>query len=327
MHRNNSKYGHDVLLSDYVGVSRQTPILGEIQHSLFLSRFHFDSHGRIGPPRKTGAFPFPFFSWQNLIPFKNQVPIGDPLIYCLASEKDRPQHPSPKYSTSRYPLVMPKLNEERAPHERESNYRRLVAFAREYSGADRVNLLLHPKEYRSGISDNLKSIAGTELVMHLQNTPFEATRHSLALLENSSAVYSDYLGTHLFRAKAFFSLPTYISAFSPETKWPYEPRIRDLLEYFGSNALPLVEEISIARELLGFSHRKEPEELRQLLFRPDLPSNFRALLVASYKTSRRAKVSFRQSKLFGRHPLFRAIRRRFIRPLWVARQNFLEKTG
>lgn len=272
--------------------------MGEIQHSLFISTHHFEASGKIGPRRKTGAWFLPFFSWNNLLPFPNQIPIGDPEYYRLLLPKALDEMPS-VFLAEKYklPMVMPKLNEELSVEERLRDYVRLTKFASDQTGSREFQVRLHPKDL--GLLKPLRDLLRAEYSLFTpQDSAYSGMSAHLQVLGNASVIVSDYFGAHAFRANAFFQTHVLVNS---ETAFhsAIHPGVQELFEEFQKLPLESAERVLISKELLGIPQVKGPDELSELLFRPTWGPSTRRLLVAGYRTTRRWQVKLRRiRKLF-----------------------------
>lgn len=313
MHRYNRKYGHDQILRTYCGLQDDLPVLGELQHSLFVSRNHFDSRGEIGPPRKTGAMGFPFFSWNALIPFKNQVPIGDPLIYDPQIQRAQLNE---NHQDDRIPLVMPKFNEELSTDERLDNYRQLIRSAAEYSSSQ-VRVSLHPGD--AELEDQLARDASVVISPKSEKslTAYERLSFSMTQIAQSSLLVSDYFAAHVFRATYFFEIPVRVIELTHQIPW--SPKVKELIEDFQSTPEDSKARLEIARIILGTGLKKGAPELRNLLYRECLSLPSRKAIVSAYKSSRRVGVRIRESRFGGKSKIASWYHRKIAQPIWASK--------
>jgi hypothetical protein len=295
VHRHNRKYGHNQILAHYCGVDTSLPIMGEVQHSLFLSTHHFKSDGEIGPPRTFGAMGAPLFSWNSLLPIRNQIAIGDPLLY--ASPGIEALSSSVGDEDSTIPLVMPKLNEELNEEQRRKDYLRLSEIAREVSSSERVLLSVHPLDL--GLAQKLAQVEeGIDVSQTVKSTPRTEEKKVLdafSKLNTKRLIVSDYFGAHIFRANAYFGSKIYVDAEKALNR-AIHPTLRPLLLEFLALATDDIQRQVISHQFMGTKLKREPSELKQLLYRQELPPLSRRIWVASYKTSRRAAVQIRKLK-------------------------------
>jgi hypothetical protein len=311
MHRHNRKYGHSAVLSSYCGQPGSKPILGEIQHSLFLSTHHFDSSMKLGPRRESGRLGVKFFSWNRILPFKNQVPIGDPLWYVLPGEKDKlPQFGRPTLDTIR---VMPKLNEELDPIARVEGYAELLGKTLEkYPGKD-VVVSLHPRDHQltGQLADSVDR-TGWRLSKpaERQAEGKEAARSTLLSLADCDMIVSDYIGAHVIRGCAMMGIPFDLLS-SQALHRMIHPRMLERLEELLNPLTDFDTKVMISQEILGLEFVRSREELASLLYgSPQQPEVVGRIRVASYKKLRRWRVRLRESSFWGRSRLARYFRKK-----------------
>lgn len=293
-------------------------VLGEIQHSLFLSTRHFKANGEIGPRRESGRNPFvPLFSWQGILPFKFQVPIGDPLLY--SNELHTLLLESSSFKKSLCPVVMPKLNEELSPDDRINDYRRLIQFAADVTGQQSLTISLHPKDLwtMSALEKNTKVQI---LPARVKAEKPESLLDSLNRLKNAPLVISDYYGAHIFRANAFFGTPVVVNQ---ETAL-HSAIDRNFMEYlsaFEDERNNPTKRIELSKLIVGQSHKKTPQELAEILF-PYRSRPVTRVIVGSYKKGRIGLVRLRRLA-----ELFRKARARIRAKLGSESQIRLEATS
>ena len=268
MHRYNNKYGYGQILRDYCGQGHDVPIWGEIQHALFLNTRYFTAEGRLGPPREQlQRFPR-LLSWQNLLPFPHQIPIGDPFVY--AGDIGRPETQlvgglsDDEDDDDDYVVFMPKLNDEVPLDERLQDYLAGAREASEQSGNSRLLVALHPREktHRDFYEKSLSDVA--DVVWAGDDYSGGATAWSQALIAGSSKLFSDYFGAHVFRASWFFERPVTIVGDSPLNP-ATNARMVDFLRSFLDASEETAEQRAIARAVLGVEYRRESGELADIL--------------------------------------------------------------
>lgn len=294
MHRYNNKYGYGDILRAYCGAKPSTPVWGEIQHSLFLNTHYFSADGRLGPPREQlQRFPR-LLSWQNLLPFPYQIPIGDPLLYqqegkgiSLSAEMTIPG------LRGDYAVFMPKLNDEVPLPERLSHYVTGARLALEQSGSQPLVIALHPREtqYDAEVDTALADIA--PVLWAPADFPGGSAAWSQNLVRHSKRVFSDYFGAHVFRASWIHDVPVGLvgdRVVNPAT----HPAMLDYLWGFLEAPSNLVTQREIAGVVLGASFVRSREELsdiagfigwKRLLGRP---------VRVVYQRIRRARVARRR---------------------------------
>ncbi len=263
MHRYNNKYGYGDILRRYCGAPETTPIWGEVQHSLFLNTRYFTAAGKLGPPREQlQKFPR-LLSWQKLLPFPYQVPIGDPLLYS-AVRNGSPQDSPLQLASKEFAVFMPKLNDEVPVIDRTVEYQRTLREAIERVAPLPVVLALHPREYehREAI---LRQIGGdAEVVWAPERYPGGSIAWSQQLIQQAKLVVSDYFGAHVFRSTALFRTPTLLlgaSLFNPGFHPVMANLARDFLEAMGDTEAQQV----IAKRALGSEYQRSPQELADIL--------------------------------------------------------------
>lgn len=316
MHRHNRKYGYGDILKTYCGVDPSWPILGEVQHSLFVSSHFFTSDGHIGPRRPTGRRGLLLFSWQYLLPFPHQWAIGDPLVYeedlwaranqagvdTLLSALDGPV------------LVMPKMNQELGPNRRLSDYTKLISRARSLAEGRAIHVSLHPLDWQLG--ERLVESLGISLAPPPQDgaSPQALAVDSVMRMSAASLVVSDYFGAHVFRASAFFKRPVWVDPSAMHDA--IHPWISTIFAQFLQLEADNPARVTLSERVLGFEHRRTREELRNRLFMPHVPLPARRTLVAGYKTLRRVGVRIRESKFLGKSSPWQSWTRKVRMPLW-----------
>jgi hypothetical protein len=264
MHRYNNKYGYGQILRDYCGQGQDVPIWGEIQHALFLHTRYFRADGRLGPPREQlQRFPR-LLSWQTLLPFPHQIPIGDPLLYAkrlgVSDTKLADGFPGP----GDYGVLMPKLNDEVPLDERRKHYLTGAREAVEQSGTERLLIALHPREksHRDFFEEALSDLA--EVVWAEDGYLGGATAWSQALVAGSSRLFSDYFGAHVFRASWFFERPVSIVGDFPINPATNTTMVEYLRGFLDAND-DMATQRSVAHAVLGVEYRREPGELADIL--------------------------------------------------------------
>jgi hypothetical protein len=265
--------------------------MGEVQHSLFLSTHHFSVGGRIGPPRTTGAGRFPLFSWHSLLPFKNQVPVGDPIWY------DRPIFQRlddliPEIlSDDKVCLVMPKLNEELSVEERLRDYRKLISFALEASGNALVALSVHPRDapLQGHLTDGIQVFPSQSFFSEISGG-----HNKLSELRQASMLVTDYFGAHVFRSSFYFNKPVFLGGDSLFHR-AIHPSIRPYLLDFVRMPADSKQRSKISALFLGAENWLDPASLNWLLFQPEMPRLEKVIHVAVYKHSRRFRVHTRRA--------------------------------
>lgn len=312
MHRHNSKYGYGKILRDACGKPSNEPIMGEVQHSLFVSTHFFTQDGRVGPPRPQGRGFIPLLSWQKLLPFRFQIPIGDPIAYwpvlAQISEVTSSQ------DSAGIPLVMPKLNDELDTSTRIAQYLDLVSIAREVSESDSVRISLHPRD--ASLYAELEKRTNNTLIFDskISSGPLEALETSLRLMAESSMVVSDYFAAHVFRASALFHKPIHVPSLA--LNYPISPEMKALFKDFLLASPNNDLQAEISRIILGNNYKRDVEELNEILFRPQWPKQLTRIFVSGYKLTRRSLVRVRESRFGKRNSSISKFVERFIQPRW-----------
>ena len=264
MHRYNNKYGYGQILREYCGQGQDVPIWGEIQHALFLNTRYFTADGRLGPPREQlQRFPR-LLSWQTLLPFPHQVPIGDPMLYFEGHGSGGESAPETSSQPSDYGLFMPKLNDEVALDVRRDHYVAGAREAAEKSDTGHLLVALHPREraHREYLEGGLGAVA--DVVWADDDHPGGATAWSQALIAGSSKLFSDYFGAHVFRASWFFERSVTIVGDSPINPATH-PTMVEYLQAFLAAQHSIADQRAIARTVLGVDYRREHNELANIL--------------------------------------------------------------
>jgi len=264
MHRYNNKYGYGRILRRFCGVSQNTPIWGEIQHALFLNTHYFTADGRLGPPREQRQrFPR-LLSWQNLLPFPHQIPIGDPLLYANVSVEGESVSSGDVSVSGDYTVLMPKLNDEVPRDERARHYLGAAKEARELSGNDRLLVALHPREkvHRSFFEQHLGPMG--EVVWADDEYPGGPTAWSQKLLAQSTRLFSDYFGAHVFRASWFFDLPVSIIGPAPINSATHSTMLEHLTAFLDAQG-QLEGQKMVSQTVLGVQFVRSAEELTDIL--------------------------------------------------------------
>lgn len=320
MHRHNRKYRHSELLLGAVGQPDSCPILGEVQHSLFVSTHHFTSTGTVGPPRRCGREGIPFFSWNDLLPFNRQVPIGDPLLYRpkpLATELKASMDQRKKV------LIMPKFNAERKREERIAGYRQLVDVTRERFPHSHYILQVHPDD-RENIAGSSKLFSGIEIsaVSYLQ---VNTSLYLQAPPPHTVAISSDYFGAHVFRANLYLGIPSVVSG-QEALHSAIDRTLFPLFESYLAAHTDFEVQLQISEEVLGQRFMRNSDELRELLIGRHPGSLPIKLWVAGYKYQRQLRVKTRNSRWLGSSPIAKLVRKKFLRPVW-REKALTEKTN
>lgn len=266
MHRFNSRYGYGRILKQYCGVPADTPIWGEVQHSLFMNTRYFSADDVLGPEREQlRRFPR-LLSWQTILPFPHQLPIGMPLGYFLRMHQDEFVFP-PGYENLRgepFTLAMPRMDKDLSIEERVRRYRALVDGGKSSGDGVQVVIAPHPSEVKN--RDVLEAEFSKDAIILWRGKAdaIQETIWSFALMQHATELWSNYFGAHVFQAAAFFRTPTRIigdSVFRPT----YHPNINAHLHTFTEAEGDITTQAEVASNVLGLQHLKSPEELRHIL--------------------------------------------------------------
>jgi hypothetical protein len=294
MHRYNKLYGYGDLLRDYCGGRPDQPIWGEVQHSLFMNIYHFRESGPLGPPREQlGRFPR-LLSWQKILPFPHQLPIGIPLAYFL--DKNREQFALPAgYESLRdtnYVLVMPRMDKDITIDKRIAKYRALVEEGLSNDPGRHLVFALHPKDGDN--KDLLEKEFGQygEFVWRGKTDPITDLKASFALVQNASEMWSNYFGAHVFQAAAFFRAPTKLFG-EGLFKDNYHENMTRYLRAFYDATGDIDTQAEVGSQVLGLEYLRSADELRDILGFTGAKALLGKPVKAAYKILRRYKVKWR----------------------------------
>lgn len=322
VHRHNRKYGHDLILKAYCGVSLAERILGEVQHSFFVSNHHFDSSGVIGPPRTSGkSWLAPLFSWNGILPFRHQIPIGDPLIYSDLISDSVAEETCGKTLTHKDQrvLVMPKMNQELSPDDRVRDYLNLIAWAKEIRPSSEPWIQLHPLDLQlsTKLGDAALVVKEDERGAAHRN-PGDHTIARTMQMSKFDLLVSDYIGAHSIRANAFFGAALAIHSAEHSLR-PIHPSMRSYVHELSDPGIDPIEARKISSLLLGFAQKRAPDELADLLFHPALVRPIKRIWLAGYQKRRRVLVRVRNSRFLGKSPVIKRLRRQIGHKIWARR--------
>lgn len=290
--------------------------MGEVQHSFFVSTHHFDVNGKIGPPRSSGKNPLvPLFSWNEILGFKHQRAIGDPLMYSPTLRQYDWSASQPRTPAGSV-LVMPKKNNEETYSARVNSYKKLISFARVVAPREELLLSLHPsdRDIQEQLCQSLDFLKSFKPLMAATNyAPGEGTVEQLS---RARLIVSDYFGAHLIRANAYFgaeySLPANYGM-PVATDKNLRPILEELLRL--PSGCPVAQEM--CRELVGVPNKMSVEELTNTLYRPEEPQLTKRIVIAGYQKWRRTKVHLRQSKWVGKSWPVKQFRQHILARLWA----------
>lgn len=296
MHRYNNKYGYGQILREYCQVPEGTPIWGEVQHSLFMNTRYISADGRIGPPREQLArFPR-LLSWQTILPFPHQIPIGMPFGYLLKMHQRRFELP-PEFDDLRgqkFTLVMPRMDNDLPLGVRIDRYEELINGSLSSGRNPLIVVAPHPSELKNKTELERRFSNRAVLLWRGKADPLQESLWSLALMQHAEELWSDYFGAHAFQAVAFFETPTLIfgtNAFRSN----YHPNITGHLKAFEEAAGDVETQAEIAREVLGLQHLREPSELRKILGFTGVKRLAGKPIKFAYRKYRQRKVHRRQA--------------------------------
>lgn len=297
MHRFNKLYGYGNILRTYCNAKPDQPIWGEVQHSLFMNTHHFRESGPLGPPRdQLGRFPR-LLSWQTVLPFPHQLPIGMPLAYFLAMHTE--QFPLPdgyeNLAGKDFVLVMPRMDKDITVDTRIKKYRALVEEGLSEDPGRHLVFALHPKDGAN--RDLLEKEFGHygEFVWRGKTDPITDLKWSFALVKHASEMWSNYFGAHVFQAAAFYRAPTKLFG-RGLFKDTYHANITDHLRAFHDASDDIDTQAEVASRVLGLHHVRPADELRDLLGFAGIKSVTAKPTRALYKSLRRYKVKWRVAK-------------------------------
>ncbi len=297
MHRFNRLYGYGDILRNYCGVESEKPIWGEVQHSLFMNIYHFTGDGHLGPLRdQMGRFPR-LLSWQTILPFPHQLPIGIPLAYFL--EMHQEEFPLPDgYEHLRetdFVLVMPRMDKDIKLDKRIERYRALIEEGLSKQPGRHLVFALHPKDAAN--KDILEKEFGKygEFVWRGKTDATTDLKWSFALVQNASEMWSNYFGAHVFQAAAFFRAPTRLFG-DNLFRNVYHENLTPYLEDFYNTADNIDTQADVASKVLGLEHVRPVDELRDILGFTGVKSLLGKPVRFAYRRLRRIKVHWRVAR-------------------------------
>jgi len=297
MHRYNKMYGYSDILHTYCNAPANQPIWGEVQHSLFMNIFHFRESGPAGPPREQlGRFPR-LLSWQKILPFPHQLPIGIPLAYFLAMHQEQFSLPEGygHLANTDFVLVMPRMDKDISIDKRMIKYRALVDEGLAGDPGRHLVFALHPKDAAN--KDALEKEFGRhgEFVWRGKTDPVTDLKASFALVQQASEMWSNYFGAHVFQAAAFFDSPTKLFGKGLFKPTYHDNMTRHLREFYDA-ADNIARQSDIAGQVLGLQYVRPVEELREMLGFTGVKALLARPVKAAYKTLRRYKVKWRVAR-------------------------------
>ena len=297
MHRYNKLYGYGDLLHTYCGAPLDRPIWGEVQHSLFMNTHHFRESGPLGSPREQlGRFPR-LLSWQKILPFPHQIPIGIPLAYFL--EMNQEQFALPEgyedLQGKDFVLVMPRMDKDISVDKRIAKYRALVEEGLAQDPGRHLVFALHPKDAAN--KEVLEKEFGRygEFVWRGKTDPITDLKGSFALVQHASEMWSNYFGAHVFQAAAFFRAPTKLFGQGLFKDTYHENMTRYLRDFHDATA-DLDAQADIGSQVLGLEYVRPADELRDILGFTGFKRVLGKPVKAAYKVARRYKVKWRVAR-------------------------------
>ena len=264
MHRYNNKYGYGHILREYCGQGHDVPIWGEIQHALFLNTRYFSADGKVGPPREQlQRFPR-LLSWQTLLPFPHQIPIGDPMLYSTSVGSSPGELPQTGLPAAPFSVFMPKLNDEVPLPDRLERYLNGAREGIDMASPTHLVVALHPREarHKDSIARSFEGVA--EVIWAPDDYLGGPAVWSHAVMRRSEMLVSDYFGAHVFRASAYFAKPIGLvggNLFNPG----FHPTMNSIMRDFLSAVSDQAEQIAVSERLLGVEFQRTRDELMDIL--------------------------------------------------------------
>lgn len=297
MHRYNKLYGYGDILHTYCDARPDQPIWGEVQHSLFMNIYHFRESGPLGPPREQlGRFPR-LLSWQKILPFPHQIPIGSPLGYFLAMHPGDFALPAgyEHLAGKDFVLIMPRMDKDITVDKRIAKYRALVDEGLAHDPGRHLVFALHPKDAAN--KDTLEKEFGHlgEFVWRGKTDPVTDLKASFALVQQASEMWSNYFGAHVFQAAAFFRAPTKLYGAGLFKDTYHDAMTHHLRAFFDASG-DIDTQTEVGRQVLGLDYLRPPHELRDIVGFTGVKALLGKPVKALYKTLRRQKVKRRVSK-------------------------------
>jgi len=297
LHRYNNYYGYGQILRSYCGVAPDQPIWGEVQHSLFMNTRHFTAAGHIGPLREqAGRFPR-LLSWQTILPFPHQLPIGIPLAYFL--EQHREEFALPEgyehLQGKDFVLIMPRMDKDITLDKRMAKYRALVDEGLAQDPGRHLVFALHPKDGANKDALEKEFASNGEFVWRGKTDPITDQKGSFALVQHASEMWSNYFGAHVFQAAAFFRAPTKLFG-DGLVKDFYHPNMNHFLHAFLDASDNIDTQADVASQVLGLQHLRPVDELRDILGFTGAKRILAKPASVAYRRLRRIKVRWRVAR-------------------------------
>lgn len=245
----NSLYGARAVLNYFLGRSRSSPIMGELQHALRLPEFRFSS---FPAPRLWNKF----FTWRNVSKVERNswrakhrfIPIGDAFLYLSPTE--RLTTPLEVSNT----LLVPGYSRVATINERLERHRRLIEFARG-KGFDNLRVSLHRGEHHDLEVKRFYENHGVEVKNPTYFTSDSFLESERETILGSRYIVGDYVSATCVRA-SFLKREIAISPLAKPV--PEDPPLLADWAREGYSS-------EVAACLLGLTHLRERDELRDLL--------------------------------------------------------------
>jgi hypothetical protein len=193
------------------------------------------------------------FTWNDVIDFTNQVPIGDPYLY-LKDELVSNQPESTRKEN--YVLVIPKFRRLLSISERLDVYQRILSDTQKNFPDYKKMLMLHPEECFTEIKNTLSLDACTWEIIDrsLQQSISEVKANMLTLVQ-AQLMVTDYLGAHVMRRLVISGKDSLL--IENWKSWRgIDPEIQELLD---------VLEVEVSKILLGEKFLRDRNGLSSLL--------------------------------------------------------------
>lgn len=253
MYKNNKIYGNNATLNHYIDEPAETPIWGEIQHSL---DFNFELLKKVRTPRIVRSF----FTWRredaengNKYFQKKWVftDIGDPFLYqCRANST------LPNLTTKSRVLIVPKYQRNESQQVRIINHLSIVEKFKSKNKSN-IEVSLHPGETNDDEVSRIYKNAGIKIRDSLSFFDSDYLLHEEKYLSTVAEVHTNYIGPTLLRA-VFLGAKGKILSNSSISK-----ELLDLRLF--KNGKSMGEEFDFASALLGVNSMKSKEDLKYIL--------------------------------------------------------------
>lgn len=230
------------------------PIWGEVQHSLWETK-NFRKH------RESRVFPR-LFTWNNIIDFTNQVPIGDPYLYLkhelISNEVELNQ------DIERV-LIIPKFRRNLSLRERLEAYAHLLDETQTNFPSVKKSVIFHSEEEISEIRKQVKLDPNLWKISDRrpQQTIGEI-KLQLKTLVQAEVLVTDYLGVHVMRRLAISGQESIL--FENWKSWRgVDPEINEFLEVLVSPSANINDKVQASSRLLGEEFLRDRQELCRIL--------------------------------------------------------------